>query len=129
MTTFVESGGFFTIWGTVFLILRSRDSLFQWAFFFPIPFIMVSNKPSLLRRTLNNNLLQGVTRILIVLRLAQDRAWSKDLVDATHHGILDWQISSTHSIPLYDVPSTSDYPSPDRIENKVRKQMQSNFMP
>lgn len=45
--------------------------------------------------------------MLIILRIAQDRAWSKDLVTATTRGVLDWQVSSTHSVPLHDDPSGS----------------------
>jgi hypothetical protein len=50
---------------------------------------------------------QSITRMLIILRMAQDQAWSKDLVAATDRGVLDWQVSSTHSVPLHDIPATS----------------------
>ncbi|KAG5725175.1 hypothetical protein E4T56_gene10196 [Termitomyces sp. T112] len=108
ITTFVESAGFFTMWQTIFLILRSRKSPIQWAFFFSIPFIL------------------GVTRMLIILRLAQDRAWSRDLVESIHHGVLDWQVSSTQSIPLHGAPSISDF-TPQNHINKVPKKIQGNF--
>ncbi|RDB23623.1 hypothetical protein Hypma_009503 [Hypsizygus marmoreus] len=88
-TMIVESGVFFTVWVTVYLIMRSRGSLFQNVFLLPIAFTL------------------GITRMLIVLRIAQDRAWSKDLVTATDRGVLDWQVSSTHSVPLRDNPASS----------------------
>ncbi|KAF8062265.1 hypothetical protein FPV67DRAFT_1672741 [Lyophyllum atratum] len=89
ITMFVESGGFFTLWIMVYLILRSRGSLVQDVFLLPYTYTL------------------GITRILVILRMAQDRAWSKDLVVATDRGVLEWEISSTHSVPLHDIPSSS----------------------
>ncbi|KAG6907045.1 hypothetical protein DXG01_010816 [Tephrocybe rancida] len=100
ITTFVESGGFFTIWIMAYLIVRSQSSLNQNLLFFPLP------------------LIQGVTRMLIVLRVAQDRAWSRDLVKSIHRGTLDWQVATTQSIPLHDVPSISDFSHDHDMANK-----------
>lgn len=36
--------------------------------------------------------------MLIVLRMAQDRAWSTDIINAADNGVLDWQVSSMHSL-------------------------------
>lgn len=35
--------------------------------------------------------------MLIIMRMAQDRAWSKDIIVAAMDGELDWQISSTNT--------------------------------
>ncbi|KAG6864267.1 hypothetical protein C0991_010985 [Blastosporella zonata] len=100
VTIIVESGAFFTIWGLTYVILMSRDSVAKDTFLLPYTHVL------------------AITRMLIVLRMAQDRAWSKQLVTATTGGILDWQVSSTHSIPLHDVPASS-------ISSLPRKYQQS----
>lgn len=56
-----------------------------------------------------------------MLRMAQDRAWSKDLVTASHTGVLDWQVSSTHSIPLHDAPSSSGASLEKSLPRKFRE--------
>ncbi|GLB39844.1 hypothetical protein LshimejAT787_0703540 [Lyophyllum shimeji] len=89
ITIFVESGGFFTLWITVYVIVRSRGNFVQDIFLLPYLFTL------------------GITRMLVVLRMAQDRAWSRDLVTAADRGVLEWQISSTHSVPLHDIPSSA----------------------
>ncbi|KAG5725222.1 hypothetical protein E4T56_gene10131 [Termitomyces sp. T112] len=89
VTIIVESGAFFTIWGLTYVILMSRNSTASSTFLLPYPHVL------------------AITRMLIVLRMAQDRAWSKELASATAGGILDWQVSSTHSIPLHNVPPSS----------------------
>lgn len=58
---------------------------------------------------------------MIMLRMAQDRAWSKDLVTASHTGVLDWQVSSTHSIPLHDAPSSSGASLEKSLPRKFRE--------
>ncbi|KAF5380111.1 hypothetical protein D9615_006242 [Tricholomella constricta] len=89
-TIIVESGAFFSIWSLVYVILMSRNSDTEGTFLFPYTHVL------------------AITRMLIVLRMAQDRAWSKDLAMAATSGVLDWQVSSTHSIPLHDVPASSE---------------------
>ncbi|GLB39394.1 hypothetical protein LshimejAT787_0605560 [Lyophyllum shimeji] len=89
VTIVVESGAFFTIWALVYVILMSRESVAGDTFLLPYTHVL------------------GITRMLIILRMAQDRAWSKELVTATASGVMDWQVSSTHSIPLHDVPASS----------------------
>jgi len=88
-TIFVECGSFYTLWVTVYLGIRTQENFVQDVFLSPSTFIL------------------GITRMLIVLRIAQDRAWSRDLVTASHRGVLDWHVSSTHSVQLNDNPSTS----------------------
>jgi hypothetical protein len=39
--------------------------------------------------------------------MAQDQAWSKDVVTASARGVMDWQVSSTHSVPLRDITQAS----------------------
>jgi len=85
-TILVESGAFFTLWGIVYVAARSQDHWSQDVFLQPYSYII------------------SITRMLIVLRMAQNRAWSKDIVTAASTGIMDWQVSSTHSIPLHDAP-------------------------
>ncbi|RDB18736.1 hypothetical protein Hypma_014681 [Hypsizygus marmoreus] len=89
-TILVESGAFFTIWALTYVILMSLRSPMKEVFLLPYTHVL------------------GITRMLIVLRMAQDRAWSKELATATASGVLDWQVSSTHSIPLHDVPASSE---------------------
>jgi hypothetical protein len=42
-TKFVESGGFFTIWSIIYLILRMRDSFVKDIFLYPSTHILVRN--------------------------------------------------------------------------------------
>jgi len=82
VTAFVECGGFFTIWSTVFLITLLSDSWVEAIFLQPYPYIL------------------AITRMLIIMRMAQDRAWSKDIIAAALDGELDWQISSTNTASI-----------------------------
>ena len=46
------------------------------------------------------------------MRMARDRAWSQDIIAAAIDGELDWQISSTNSMPIalhhvYESPPSS----------------------
>jgi hypothetical protein len=50
VTTFVESGGFFTIWSTVYLITLSIDNWVEDVFLQPYSYILVSSA-SLQRET------------------------------------------------------------------------------
>ncbi|KAF8154606.1 hypothetical protein B0H34DRAFT_660832 [Crassisporium funariophilum] len=84
ITILVESGAFFTIWAVAYLISRQKCSWVEDVFLQPYTYII------------------AITRMLIILRMAQDRAWSKDIISAASNGILDWQVSSTSSIPLGD---------------------------
>jgi len=79
ITMFVESGSFFTIWSMVYMISRTRHSWVQDIFLQPYSYII------------------AVTRMLIILRMAQGRAWSKDIITAADDGVLDWQVSSSSS--------------------------------
>jgi len=88
-TKFVESGAFFTFWSIIYLILRTRGSFAQDVFLYPYIHVL------------------GITRMLIIFRMAQDQAWSKDIVMASARGVMDWQVSSTHSVPLHDITSVS----------------------
>jgi len=87
ITTFIESGCLFTIWTTVYLITLLRDSWVEDVFLQPHSYIL------------------AITRMLIIMRMAQDRAWSKDIIVAAIDGELDWQISSTNtgSIVLHNL--------------------------
>ncbi|KAF9561231.1 hypothetical protein CPC08DRAFT_817805 [Agrocybe pediades] len=82
MTMFVESGAFFTVWGMTYLILRATDSWAQDIFLQSYPYVI------------------ALTRMLIILRMAQDRAWSRDLITAADTGVLDWEVSSMNSMSL-----------------------------
>lgn len=86
---FVESGAFFTLWSIIYLILRTRGSVAQDVFLYPLPYVL------------------GITRMLLISRMAQDHAWSRDVVTASARGVMDWQGSSTHSGPLHDITSMS----------------------
>jgi len=81
-TMFVESGAFFTLWSMVYVIARSRDSWVQNVFLEPYSYII------------------ALTRMLIILRMAQDRAWSKEIINAADTGVLDWEVSSMNSVAL-----------------------------
>jgi len=78
-TMFVESGGFFTIWSIVYLITLLSNSWAQNVFLEPYSYIL------------------AITRTLIIIRMAQNRAWSQDIIAAAIDGELDWQISSTNT--------------------------------
>lgn len=103
VTMFIESGSFFTIWITVYLALLARGSFVRYVFLLPYIYTLVRalwiNR---IVRYFSNKSAQGITRMFIILRMAQDRAWSKDLVMATSRGVLEWQVSSTRSVPLHD---------------------------
>jgi len=81
-TMFVESGAFFTLWSMVYVITRARNSWVQNVFLEPYSYII------------------ALTRMLIILRMAQDRAWSKDIINAADTGVLDWEVSSMNSVAL-----------------------------
>ncbi|GLB41341.1 hypothetical protein LshimejAT787_0905560 [Lyophyllum shimeji] len=90
VTMLVESGAVFTIWSTAYVALSSQHSVAQDTFLLPYTHVL------------------GITRMLIVLRMAQDRAWSKELAAAAcGDAPLDWQPFASHSIPLHDVPASS----------------------
>lgn len=38
--------------------------------------------------------------MLIILRMAQGRAWTREIMTAADDGIMDWQVSSTSSGPI-----------------------------
>ncbi|KIM43676.1 hypothetical protein M413DRAFT_18086 [Hebeloma cylindrosporum] len=80
ITMFVESGAFFTIWSFAYLITLVRDCWIQDILLQPYSYII------------------ALTRMLIVLRMAQDRAWSTDIINAADNGVLDWQVSSINSL-------------------------------
>jgi len=90
ITMIVESGAFFTLWGLTYIILMSRNNSSQNTFLLPYTEVL------------------GITRMLIVLRMSQDRAWSKELTAAITGGVVDWQVSSTYSMPLHDIPASSE---------------------
>lgn len=99
ITLFVESGAFFTIWSVVYLVALQRDSWVQDIFLLPFTYIL------------------AITRMFIIIRMARDRAWSKDIIAATRDGELDWQISSAISMPpqnVFDPP-----PSPNQIYHEI----------
>ncbi|KAG5634044.1 hypothetical protein H0H81_003648 [Sphagnurus paluster] len=92
VTILVESGALFTLWGMIYVILLARNSPEKQTFLLPYTQIL------------------GITRMLIILRMAQDRAWSLELSAAIAGETSDWQASSTHSIPLHDVPASGGGP-------------------
>jgi len=93
-TILVESGGFFTMWSILYLITLLSNSWVQNVFLQPYSYIL------------------AITRILIIIRMAQDRAWSRDIITAAIDGELDWQISSTNtgSVVLHTINSESSVP-------------------
>jgi len=98
-TIFVESGAFFTLWAITYLVSRVSNSWFQDIFLQPYSYLI------------------GLTRMLIILRMAQDRAWSRDIIKATDTGVLDWEVSSVNSLPL-------NFANPDmqqKLPNKFRE--------
>jgi hypothetical protein len=121
ITLFVESGAFFTIWSVVYLVALQRDSWVQDIFLLPFTYILVSYCIPLYTNSPNETLLiidlQAITRMFIIIRMARDRAWSKDIIAATRDGELDWQISSAISMPpqnVFDPP-----PSPNQIYHEI----------
>ena len=56
------------------------------------------------------------------MRIARDRAWSKDIISAAIDGELEWQISSTRSIPLHNVPEPPTSPSQLTLPRKFTDQ-------
>ncbi|KAJ3481998.1 hypothetical protein NLJ89_g12166 [Agrocybe chaxingu] len=66
---------------------------------------------------------RALTRMLIILRMAQDRAWTKDIVTATDTGVLDWQVSSTNStsIALRNVPNAMCQDDQQKLPRKFRE--------
>ncbi|TFK27354.1 hypothetical protein FA15DRAFT_666414 [Coprinopsis marcescibilis] len=100
-TIFVESGALLTLWSIVHLAL----------FVLREPVAEVFQQPLIY--------LNAITRLLIVLRMAQNRAWCRDIITASATGILDWQVSSSHSIPLHD--TQNNQPQLDKIKNLPRK--------
>jgi hypothetical protein len=93
-TILVESGGFFTMWSILYLITLLSKSWVQNVFLQPYSYIL------------------AITRTLIIIRMAQDRAWSRDIITAAIDGELDWQISSTNtgSVVLHNINSESSVP-------------------
>ncbi|KAF8056577.1 hypothetical protein FPV67DRAFT_642566 [Lyophyllum atratum] len=101
VTILVESGAFFTIWALTYVILMASGNVAKDTFLLPYTHVL------------------GITRMLIVLRMAQDRAWSTELATAISGGVLDWQVSSTHSIPLHDVPASSAASLPRKYQDSL----------
>jgi len=101
ITMFVESGALVTIWGLIYLILRARISWAADIFLQPYPYVI------------------ALTRMLIILRMSQDRAWSTDLIAAADTGVLDWEVSSISSGSL----DTSKSPggSEQKLPTKFRE--------
>lgn len=86
-TVMVESGALLTLWSLVHLMLLLLEHWTSEIFRQPLAY------------------LNAIARMLIILRMAQNRAWSRDTVTASNEGVLDWQVSSSHSIPLHDAQS------------------------
>lgn len=82
ITMFVESGALFTCWGLTYLIMRIRGSWAQDIFLQPYSYVI------------------ALTRMLIILRMAQDRAWSREIITAADTGVLDWEVSSMNSLSI-----------------------------
>jgi hypothetical protein len=98
-TMFVESGAFFTLWSFAYLITLVRQYWIQDILLQPYSYILVSQLSCRVRNfILIKSITQALTRMLIVLRMAQDRAWSTDIINAADNGVLDWQVSSMHSL-------------------------------
>jgi len=79
-TVLVESGSFATIWGIVYLASRARHHWTENAFLQPYYYVI------------------AMTRMLIMLRMAQNRAWTRDIVIAANTGVMDWEVSSERSM-------------------------------
>ncbi|KAG2020817.1 hypothetical protein CC2G_006119 [Coprinopsis cinerea AmutBmut pab1-1] len=104
-TKFVESGALFTLWSVGHLILLVKE---HWA-------SEILGQPMIY--------LNAITRMLIILRMAQNRAWCRDIVTASATGVLEWQVSSHHSIPLNQ--RSSQLESQTEFE-KLPKQMRGD---
>ncbi|KAJ2922463.1 hypothetical protein H1R20_g14636, partial [Candolleomyces eurysporus] len=78
-TIFVECGAFLSLWITFYVIVLARGSWIQDAISLPTAYV------------------SAITRILIIIRMAQNNAWSRDLIVASSNGVLDWQVSSAHN--------------------------------
>ncbi|KAF8956563.1 hypothetical protein BDZ97DRAFT_1925367 [Flammula alnicola] len=98
ITMFVESGAFFTVWSLTYVISRATGSWVGDIFLEPYSYII------------------ALTRMLIVLRMAQDRAWSREIITAADDGVLDWQVTSTNSVALNNASE-----QPDGQENLPKK--------
>ncbi|PPQ81464.1 hypothetical protein CVT26_011541 [Gymnopilus dilepis] len=105
-TMFVESGALFTLWAFTYLILRFKGSWAQDIFLQPYSYIL------------------ALTRMLIILRIAQDRAWSKDLITAADVGILDWEVSSDNSSSIDVGKPTSGFAQ--SLQKKFNKEALSS---
>ncbi|KAF9527222.1 hypothetical protein CPB83DRAFT_856582 [Crepidotus variabilis] len=81
-TLFVESGAFFTLWSMVYLLLKVTNSWAQDVFWQPYAYVV------------------AITRMLIVLRIAQNRAWTRDILEAAENGVMEWGVSSERSVEL-----------------------------
>ncbi|KAG5652423.1 hypothetical protein H0H81_005071 [Sphagnurus paluster] len=103
VTILVESGAFFTLWGLTYVILMAGDIDEKEIFLLPYTQIL------------------GITRMLIILRMAQGRAWSLELARTISGGASEWQSSLTHSIPLYDVPASAHSSLPQQRLNSKRE--------
>ncbi|TFK66016.1 hypothetical protein BDN72DRAFT_170236 [Pluteus cervinus] len=93
MTISTESAAFFTLWAIINLVSDSWGYIGNDVFLKPSFFI------------------SAITRMLIALRMAENRAWTRDIVKAAHTGVLDWEVSSSTSITLPD-PTGSMASSP-----------------
>lgn len=76
---------------------------------------------------------QSISRILVILRMAENTAWTKDIVSASAEGVLDWQISSSisHTIPMHKTQSrqsrdSSAYPSSHEQMQKLPKKFRDD---
>ncbi|KAH9475897.1 hypothetical protein JR316_0011458 [Psilocybe cubensis] len=101
ISIFVESGAFFSLWSLVYLSLRAKNSWAQDIFFQPYSFIL------------------ALTRMLIILRMAQDRAWTREIITAADNGILDWEVSSVNSLPTNVSKPTDEMTQ--KLPNKFRE--------
>lgn len=98
----VESGAFATLWGIVFLSTLTARHWSRSAFSQPYYYIIVS--PSLWDKKLamSSDILQAITRMLIILKMAQNKAWCRDIVSAAEAGVLEWEVTSAHTLELED---------------------------
>ncbi|KAH6918983.1 hypothetical protein BKA70DRAFT_1089307 [Coprinopsis sp. MPI-PUGE-AT-0042] len=101
-TTIVESGAILTMWEVVHLGLLVKGVSTAEVFQQPIVY------------------LNAITRMLIILRMAQNRAWCRDTVTASATGDLDWQVSSCHSSGGPPLPKGCRF-TPQRSRNRRSK--------
>ncbi|XP_006463551.1 hypothetical protein AGABI2DRAFT_194342 [Agaricus bisporus var. bisporus H97] len=80
----VESGAFATLWGIVFLSTLTARHWSRSAFSQPYYYII------------------AITRMLIILKMAQNKAWCRDIVSAAEAGVLEWEVTSAHTLELED---------------------------